>query len=93
LVFGVGDSSGAGLFFAPGVAVTLGFGIGVGLVFVFDLRVAGFGLASGSGVSAGVGDVTARISSRALRFFSSSSVNCAFTKVAAIALTARTVPR
>lgn len=72
--FGVGDvsSSSAGVFFG------FGFGVGVGVAFffvfffVFDFRFAGFGFAIGSGVSDGVGEVTARISSRAFFFFSGS---------------------
>ena len=92
--FGVGDSSsssselffGRGVFVGSGVSVgfafAFGFGVGVGVAFflVFDFRLAGFGLAVGSGVSDGVGEVIARISSRALRasrFFFSSSVSCA----------------
>ncbi len=61
-----------------------------GSFFDLALRFAGFGFAVGSGVSSGAGESTARISSRALlrasRFFLSSSVNCALTKVATIAL-------
>ena len=93
LFFGAGDSSGSGfgLFRAAGVAV--GFGRFLDLA----LRFAGFGFAVGSGVSAGAGEATARISSRALmrasRFFFSSSVSCALTKVATIAPSARAVPR
>ena len=90
--FGVGDSSSSELFFGRGVfvgsgvsvgfAFAFGFGVGVGVAFflVFDFRLAGFGLAVGSGVSDGVDEVIARISSRALRasrFFFSSSVSCA----------------
>jgi hypothetical protein len=89
--FGVGDSSssselffGRGVFVGSGVSLgfvfALGFGVGVGFFLDFDFRLAGLGLAVGSGVSEGVGEVTARISSRALRasrFFFSSSVSCA----------------
>jgi hypothetical protein len=90
--FGVGDSSsssselffGRGVFVGSGVSVgfvfAFGFGVGVGFFLDFDFRLAGFGLAVDSGVSEGVGEVTARISSRALRasrFFFSSSVSCA----------------
>ena len=95
LLFGAGDSSGSGvgLFFGRGVGVGFDFGSLLDL----DLRFAGFGFAVGSGVSVGAGEATARISSRALvrasRFFFSSSVNWALTKVATIALRARTVPR
>jgi hypothetical protein len=79
---GVGDSSvSSGLscvlgdLVAPGVAVAfafaLGVGVGVGVFFALDFRVAGFGLAVGEGVTEGVGEETARISSRAFFFFSS----------------------
>jgi hypothetical protein len=82
--FGVGDSSASpGVFSALGVLVASGvalafafvFGVGVGLgvFFAFDFLVAGFGLAAGEGVTDGVGEVTARISSRAFFFFSSSA--------------------
>ena len=97
LLFGAGVSSrsGVGLFLAAGVAVAFGFGVGRFLDFA--LRFAGFGCAAGSGVSTGAGEATTRISSRALmrasRFFASSLVNCALTKVATIALSARAVPR
>ena len=83
LDFGEGDSSGsgAGLFLASGVGVGVAFGLGLECFFALDLRSAGFGLAVGSGISDGVGEAIARISSRALlrasRFFFSSSVNCA----------------
>ena len=96
LLFGAGDSSdsGVGLFPAAGA---VGFGFGVGSFLDLALRFAGFGFAVGSGVSVGVGDAIARISSRALMrascLFFSSSVNCALTKVATIALSARAVPR
>ena len=95
LLFGAGDSlaSGVGLFLAAGVAVGVGFGSFLDL----DFRFAGFGFAFGSGVSADAGEAVARISSRALmrtsRFFLSSSVSCALTKVATIAPSARVVPR
>lgn len=72
--FGVGDSwsssSRAGVFFDFG----LGVGVGVAFFFVFDFRLAGFGVGLGVGVSEGVGEVTARISSRAFFFFCSSLV-------------------
>ena len=107
LGFGVGDasssSSPAGVFFVFGVfgsgvsvgfAFALGFGVGVGVAFffVFDFRFAGFGLAVGSGVSDGVGEVTARISSRAFFFFSW-SVDWARTNAPRIAARTKTVPR
>lgn len=86
---GVGDSSASsglfvafGVLVASGVAVAFAFafgvGVGVGVFFAVDLafRLAGFGLAVGEGVTDGVGEVTARISSRAFFFFSS-PVDCA----------------
>ena len=62
LLFGVGDSSasGVGLFLGRGVGVAFG-----GFFLDLALRFAGFGFAVGSGVSAGAGEATARISSRA----------------------------
>lgn len=106
--FGVGDafssSSPPGVFFAFGVfvgsgvslglAFALGFGVGVGVAFffVFDFRLAGFGFAVGSGVSDGVGEVTARISSRAFFFFSG-SVDWAWTNAPRTAASAKPVPR
>ena len=106
--FGLGDasssSSPAGVFFvfgalvgsgvSVGFAFALGFGVGVGVAFffVFDFRLAGFGFAVGSGVSDGVGEATARISSRAFFFFSS-VVDCARTKAPRIAAKAKPVPR
>ena len=81
--FGEGDASASpGLFFALGVLVGSGvavpfalvFPLGVGVGVAFNLRVAGFGFAVGE--ADGVGDVTARISSRA---FFVSSVDCAWT--------------
>ncbi|MEY2558883.1 MAG: hypothetical protein QOE34_2308, partial [Verrucomicrobiota bacterium] len=93
LALGDSSGSGVGLFFAAGVR----FGFGDGCFLVFDLRLAGFGFALGSGVSSGVGEGTARISSRALvrasRFFFSSSLSCAWTRVTTIPLRARRVPR
>ncbi len=85
--FGVGDSSSseAGVFFA------FGCGVGVGVFFDFDFRVAGLGFALGSGVAEGVGDATARISSRAFFFFS--SVDCARTNTATSATKAKVVPK
>jgi hypothetical protein len=90
--FGVGDASSSSLF--AGVFFGFGFGVGVGVAFffVFDFRFAGFGFAVGSGVSDGVGEVTARISSRAFFFFSG-SVDWAWTKAARIAASVKTVPR
>jgi hypothetical protein len=92
LGFGVGESSFpsslAGVFFD----FDLGVGVGVAFFFDFDFRLAGFGVAFGSGVSEGVGDVTARISSRAFFFFCSSLV-CARTNAPSIPMTARAVPR
>ena len=86
---GVGDSSASsglfavvGVLVASGVAVAFAFafgvGVGVGVFFAFDLvfRWAGFGLAFGEGDTEGVGEETARISSRAFFFFSS-LVDCA----------------
>ena len=107
LGFGVGDSSSAspaGIFFARGVfvgsGVSVGFvfafvfgaGVGVAFFFAFDFRVAGFGFAVGSGVSEGVGEVTARISSRAFFFFCS-SVDWARRNAPQIAARAKPVPR
>lgn len=102
---GVGDSSASsglfvafGVLVASGVAVAFAFafgvGVGVGVFFAFDLafRSAGFGLAVGEGVTDGVGEETARISSRAFFFFSS-PVDCARTSVPTIALTTSAVPR
>ena len=93
LGFGVGDSSSssspAGVFFA--FAFGLGVGVGVAFFFDFDFRVAGFGVAVGSGVSDGLGEATARISSRAFFFFS--SVDCARTKTPRRATTEKIVPR
>ncbi len=90
--FGVDDASSlspfAGVFFGFGFAV----GVGVALVFVFVFRFAGFGFAVGSGVSDGVGEVTARISSRAFFFFSG-SIDCAWTNAPRIAASVTTVPR
>jgi hypothetical protein len=72
--FGVGESSSspslAGVFFDFG----FGVGVGVAFFFVFDFRLAGFGVGFGVAVSEGVGEVTARISSRAFFFFCSSLV-------------------
>ena len=84
---GVGDSSASsglvvafGVLVASGVAVAFAFafgvGVGVGVFLAFDFLVAGFGLAVGEGVTDGVGEETARISSRAF-FFLSSPVDCA----------------
>ena len=74
LGLGVGESSSsssvAGVFFDFG----LGVGVGDTFFFDFDFRLAGLGVGFGSGVSDGVGDVTARISSRAFFFFGSSLV-------------------
>jgi hypothetical protein len=104
---GAGDSSASpGLFVAFGVlvdsgvdvgvafALAFGVGVGAGVFFVagFDFRWAGFGFALGEGVTDGVGEETARISSRAFFFFSS-SVDCARTSVPAIAPRASAVPR
>lgn len=100
---GVGDSSGSpGLVVAFGVLVgsgvgvpfafALAFDVGVGDGFFFAFRFAGFGFAVGEGVTEGAGEVTARISSRAFFFFSS-SVDCARTSVPRIAPTASAVPR
>jgi hypothetical protein len=102
--FGVGDSSSsaAGVFFGrgvlvgSGVSVDFGFALEVVFFFVFDFRFAGFGLAFASDFSAGVGEATARISSRALRasrFFFSSSVSWAWTSEPRIAPRARAVPK
>jgi hypothetical protein len=102
--FGVGDASsssspdglflGRGVFVGSGVSVgfAFGFGVGVAFFFVFDFRLAGFGFAVGSGVSDGAGEVTARISSRALFFFCS-SVDWARTKAPRIAARMNAVPR
>ena len=91
--FGVGDSSSssspAGVFF--GFAFGFAVGVGVAFFFDFDFRFAGFGFAVGSGVSDGVGDATARISSRAFFFFS--SLDCARTKTPRRATTEKIVPR
>ena len=91
--FGVGDLSSSslpvGVFFAVGFGV--GVGVGVAFFFDFDFRFAGFGFAVGSGVSDGVGEVTARISSRAFFFFS--SLDCARTKTPSNAARAKVVPR
>jgi len=88
---GVGDSSSSSErgFFAFGFGV--GVGVGDGFFFDFDFRFAGFGFAVGSGVSDGVGDATARISSRAFFFFS--SVDCARTNTPRRATTEKIVPR
>jgi hypothetical protein len=89
--FGAGvassSSSPAGVFFV------FGFGVGVGVAFFFDfaLRFAGFGVALDFGVSAGVGDATARISSRAFVFFS--SLDCARTNTPRSAAKAKIIPR
>lgn len=90
--FGFGESpsspSSAGVFFG------FGFGVGVGVAFFFfdfDFRVAGFGLAFV--VSLGAGEATARISSGALRFFFSSSPDCAYPSVPRMAAKARIAPR
>jgi hypothetical protein len=102
--FGVGDSSSsaAGPFLERGVFVgsgawvgfALGFGVGGGVLLLLDFLLAGFGFAFGSGVSDGVGEAIARISSRALRFLLfSSSVNSARTSVPTMAPRARAVPR
>ena len=105
--FDVGDSSpSAGLFVALGVWVGSGFavafafafgvGVGVGVFFAFDVRLAGFGFALGEGDTEGVGEVTARISSRAFwasRFFFSSSADCAWTRDPTIAPSASAMPR
>ncbi|MEY2577680.1 MAG: hypothetical protein QOI49_504 [Verrucomicrobiota bacterium] len=90
--FGVGDVSSSSPF--AGVFFGFGFGVGVGVAFffVFDFRFAGFGFAVGSGVSDGVGEVTARISSRAFFFFSG-SVDWAWTNAPRIAASVKTVPR
>ena len=90
--FGVGDvsSSSAGVFFGFGFGFAVG--VGVAFFFVFDFRFAGFGLAVGSGVSDGVGEVTARISSRAFFFFSR-SVDWAWTNAPRIAASVKAVPR
>jgi hypothetical protein len=90
--FGVSSSSSSAAFL-PGDLVAFGFGLGVGVAFFFDfdLRGAGFGVALDFGVSAGVGDATARISSRAFFFFS--SVDCARTSTPQSAAKAKIVPR
>jgi hypothetical protein len=91
LGFGVGDSSSSssdGVFFG----FALGFGVGLAFFFVFAFLLAGFGFAVGSGVSDGVGEVTARISSRAFFFFSS-LVDWARTNAPSIAARAKAVPR
>ena len=92
--FGVTSSSSSPLFL-PGDFVDFAFGVGVGVgvafFFDFDFRFAGFGFAVGSGVSDGVGEVTARISSRAFFFFS--SLDCARTKTPSNAARAKVVPR
>ena len=91
--FGVGDSSSSsspvGVFFA----FAFGFGVGVGVAFFFDFdfRFAGFGVAVGFGVSDGLGEATARISSRAFFFFS--SLVWARTKTPTSAVNAKNVPR
>jgi len=81
LGFGEGDSSGSGVELLLAFGVGVAFGLELECFFALDLRSAGFGFAVGSGVSDGVGEAIARISSRALirasRFFFSSSVNCA----------------
>lgn len=102
---GVGDwSPSAGLFvalvvgsgFAVAFAFAFGVGVEVGVFFAFDVRLAGFGFALGEGVTDGVGEVTARTSSRAFwasRFFFSSSADCAWTSDPTIATSASAVPR
>jgi hypothetical protein len=72
--FGVGESSSSPSL--GGVFFDFGFGVDVGVAFffVFDFRLAGFGVGFGVAVSEGVGEVTARISSRAFFFFCSSLV-------------------
>ena len=70
--FGVGESSPSSL--PAGVFFVFGLAVGVGDAFDFDFRLAGFGVAFGSGVSEGVGDVTARISSLGFFFLGSSLV-------------------
>jgi hypothetical protein len=91
LGFGVAVSSSSS---SEGVFFAFGFGVGVGVAFFFDFdfRAAGFGFAVGSGVSEGVGEVTARISSRAFFFFSS-VVDWARTNAVRRATRTRTVPR
>ena len=97
LFFGKGDSSGSGegVFLAAGVA--LPFGFAAGRFLALALRFAGFCFAPGSGVCAGVGEAVVSNSSPALAragcFLFCSSVSSAFTKVATIALRARTVPK
>lgn len=90
VVFGVLVASGVGVAFA----FAFGVGVGVGVFFPFDFafRSAGFGLAAGEGVTDGVGEVTARISSCAFFFFSS-PVDCAWTSEPTIAPPMRAVPR
>ena len=90
LGLGVGDSSSSSFF--GGVFFAFGFGVGVGVAFFdFDFRFAAFGVALGRGVSDGVGEATARISSCAFFFFS--SVDWARTKTPRSAANAKIVPR
>ena len=83
----LGDSVGSGV----SVGVDFAFGLGVGDVsfFVFDFCVAAFAFAVGLGDSSGVGDAVARAFRNCARF--SSSVNCAWTSVPTIALSANRI--
>jgi hypothetical protein len=84
---GLGDSVGSGV----SVGVDFAFGLGVGDVsfFAFDFCFADFAFAAGLDDSSGVGDAVARAFRNCARF--SSSVNCAWTNVPTVALSANRI--
>ena len=92
LFFGRGDFVGSGVSVGFAFAFALGVGVGLAFFLFFDLRLAGFGFAVGSGVADGVGEATARISSRAFFFFSS-LVDWARSTLPITAARAQAVPR
>ncbi len=84
---GLGDSVGSGV--SRGVGFAFGLGVGEASFFVFDFCLAVFAFAAGLGDSSGDGDAVARAFRNCARF--SSSVNCAWTNVPTIALSANRI--
>lgn len=86
---GLGDSVGSGVSLGVGVGFAFGLGEGEASFLVFDFCFAAFAFAAGLGDSSGVGDAVARAFKNCARF--SSSVNCAWTNVPTIALSANRI--
>src|SRR6266852_5084411 len=84
---GLGDWVGSGV--SRGVGFAFGLGAGEASFFVFDFCRAVFAFAAGLGDSSGDGDAVARAFRNCARF--SSSVNCAWTNVPTVALSANRI--